>query len=137
MPIYAAFDALAGIGTGILVLNAQHLMPHEASSFASLIDAYGNSGFINALAAIGSIAWVIAMLAAAVALTNTDRRRWATIPLTWWLIAVGMSLGMFLVAKPRVPAAMLVCPQFFGASHVSPDGSTWHALLRCCLVVDE
>ena len=148
VPIYAAFDALAGIGTGIVVLNAHRLMPHEANSFEPLIDAYWNSGVIYALAAIGSIAWVIAMLAAAVALTNADRRRWAglvavilfvvggwaqtnlflpslgmTVPLTWWLIAVGMSLSMFLVAKPRVPAAMLVLSAvFFGASHVSPTG---------------
>ena len=148
MPIYAAFDALAGIGTGVLVLNAQRLMPHEANSFEPLIDAYWNSSIINALAAIGSIAWVIAMLAAAVAWTDADRRRlaglvavilfvvggWAqtnlflpsfgmTIPVTWWLIVAIMGLSMFVVAKPRTPATLLVLSGvFFGALHVSPTG---------------
>lgn len=148
VPTYAAFDALAGIATGILVQNAQHLTPLQGNHFDSLIDAYWNSNVINALAAIGSIAWVIAMIAAAVACTDADRRRlaglaavilffvggWAqtnlflpslggTIPLTWWLIAVGIGLSMLIVAKPRIPAALLVLSGvFFGASHVSPTG---------------
>ena len=100
------------------------------------------------MAAIGSMAWIVGMLAAAVAWTNVDRRRiaalvavilfvvggWAqtnlflpsfgmTIPLTWWLIVAGMGLSMFVVAKPRIPAALLVLSSvFFGASHVSPTG---------------
>jgi hypothetical protein len=77
VPTYAAFDALAGIGTGILVQNAQHLTPLQGNHFESLIDAYWNANVINALAAIGSIAWVIAMIASAVASTDADRRRLA------------------------------------------------------------
>jgi hypothetical protein len=145
VPIYAAFDALAGIGTGILVLNAQRLASN-GSTAAPLIDAYWSSGPVNTVAAVGSIAWVIAMLSAAVAFTDADRRRlvaivalvlffvggWSLthlflpstqIPLTWWLITIGMGVVMFAVGKPRIPAALLtLAGSLFGASHVTPTG---------------
>lgn len=148
IPIYAAFDAIAGIGTGILVENAKTMAPDEIAKVAPLIDAYWKSNVLNTVAAAGSIAWVIAMLSAAVAFTAPRRRRlvavvavglfvvggWAqtnlflpslgsTIPVAWWLIAFGMGLAMFLVAKPRVPATLLVLSgTLFGASHVFPTG---------------
>jgi hypothetical protein len=148
VPLYAAFDALAGIGTGILVKNAEHLAANDLIAVGPLIDSYWSSGPLNGIAAIGSIAWVIAMLAAAVAFTYEDRRRvmavlaivlfliggWAqthlfptasdmTIPLTWWLIVLGMGLMTFLIAKPRVPTTLLVLSAaLFGASHVPPTG---------------
>jgi hypothetical protein len=148
IPIYAAFDALAGIGTGILVQSAQRLTPGNLTTVGPLIDSYWSSGLIYAIAATGSIAWVIAMLSTAVALNNPERRRaaailavvlflvggWARanlfpmssdmrIPVTWWLITIGMGFAMFLIAKPHVPAALLVLSgALFGASHVYPTG---------------
>jgi hypothetical protein len=148
VPLYAAFDALAGIGTGILVENAKRMRPDELAKVTPLIDAYWNSNVLNAVAAAGSIAWVIAMLSAAVAITTPQRRRlvailavvlffiggWAqtnlflasrdlTIPISWWLIAIGMGFTMVLMAKPRVAASLLVLSGvFFGASHVTPTG---------------
>ena len=148
VPIYAAFDALAGIGTGILVENAKHLAPQDLTTVAPLIDAYWNSSLLNSVAAAGSIAWVIAMLAAAVSVNVAERRRrlavvavvlflvggWAetnlflpsrglAIPLAWWLITGGMGLAMFVLGKPRVTATLLVLSgALFGASHVAPTG---------------
>ena len=148
VPIYAAFDAIAGIGTGILVQNAKQLPPGDLTTVAPLIDAYWTSSALNGVAAAGSIAWVIAMLSAAVALTASNRRRpvavlavvifliggWAqtnlflpsqgmTIPISWWLITIGMGLAMFVMAKPRGPATLLVLSgALFGASHVAPTG---------------
>jgi hypothetical protein len=148
IPIYAAFDAIAGIGTGILVENAKSMAPDDIARVAPLIDAYWKSNVLNTVAAAGSIAWVIAMLSAAVAFTAQHRRRlvaalavvlfvvggWAqtdlflpslglTIPIAWWLITLGLGLAMFLLAKPRVPATLLVLSgTLFGASHVFPTG---------------
>jgi hypothetical protein len=148
IPIYAAFDALAGIGTGILVRNAEHLTANDITAAGPLIDSYWSSGTLNGIAALGSIAWMIGMLAAAVAFTRPERRRLMTalaigfflitgwsqthlfpnasdipIPLSWWLIVVLMGVATFLIAKPRVPAALLVlAAALFGASHVPPTG---------------
>jgi len=148
VPIYAGFDALAGIGTGILVQNAKHLTPGDLTTVEPLIDAYWNSSVLNGVAAAGSIAWVIAMLSAAVAVTASDRRRlvavlavvlffiggWAqtnlflpssglTIPSAWWLITIGMGLAIFVMGKPRITATLLVLSaSLFGASHVAPTG---------------
>jgi len=147
VPLYAAFDALAGVGTGILVQNASRMVPAQRAAAESLIDAYWTSGVIAAIAAAGSIAWVIALLAAAVAFTRPERRRlagilaivefavggWAEtnlflpsqgkIPLTWWLITIGMAVAMFLVARPAIPAGLLVlAASLFGATHAPPTG---------------
>ena len=148
IPLYAAFDALAGIGTGILVRNAEHLAANDLTAVGPLIDSYWSSGTLNGIAALGSIAWTIGMLAAAVAFTRPERRRlmtllavvifvvdgWAqthlfpaasdmTIPLSWWVILLGMGMATFLVARPRLPTALLVLSAvLFGASHVPPTG---------------
>ena len=148
VPIYAAFDAIVGIGTGILVQNAKQLPPNELTTVGPFIDAYWNSGLVNTVAAAGAIAWVIAMLSTAVAVTTSDRRRlvavlaivlfliggWAEtnlflpsrglmIPVAWWLITIGMGLAIFVLGKPRIPATLLVLAgTLFGASHVVPTG---------------
>ena len=148
IPLYAAFDALAGIGTGILVRNAEHLAANDLTLVGPMIDSYWSSGTLNAIAALGSMAWMIGMLAAAVAFTQAERRRlvtgltivffliigWAqthlfptasdtAIPLTWWLIVAGIGVVTLLSAKPRVPTALLVLSAaLFGASHVPPTG---------------
>src|SRR5262249_50104575 len=75
IPLYAGFDALVGIGTGVLVWNATRLPANELSVASALIDKYWMSNVTQSLAASGSIAWVIAMLAAAVAFTPPERRR--------------------------------------------------------------
>jgi hypothetical protein len=148
VPFYAAFDAITGIGTGVLVHNAVQLPANQLSAVESMITAYWNSPVIYGIAAAASIAWVIAMISAAFAFTTPERRRlasivaviifmvggWArtniffaadgmTITLAWWLVTIGMSLTMFLVCKPRIPAAFLVLAgALFGALHIPPTG---------------
>jgi len=148
VPLYAAFDGLAGIGTGILVHNAVQLPPAQITQVEPMITAYWNSPVIYAIAAAGSITWVIAMISAAVAFTTPERRRvagfvavilfliggWArsnlffaadgmTITPAWWLITIGMSVAMFLVCSPHFPCAFLVLAgALFGAQHLPPTG---------------
>jgi hypothetical protein len=147
IPLYAGFDALAGIGTGILVQLISHQSPAESVAFEPIVTSYWNSGIIVALGVIGSIAWTIAMLSAGIALTVRDRRSlvavcsilvfcvigWArtnlmspdgaTISLAWWLVTVAVGLVMFIVGKPRLPAALLtLSATLFGAAHPWPTG---------------
>jgi hypothetical protein len=147
VPLYAAFDALAGIGTGVLVQGTRLLPPGRRVAAASLVDVYWNSGTLFAIAAVASVAWVVAMLAAAVAVTRPERRRlaaivavvlfpiggWAEtklflpsggrIPLAWWLVTLGMGLAMFLASRGSLPAGLLVLAgSLFGAAHVPPTG---------------
>ena len=147
VPLYASFDALAGVGTGVLVQGVSRLPPGRRAAAASLVDVYWNSGPLFAIAAAASVAWVVAMLGAAVAVTRPDRRRlaaivaivlfpiggWAEthlflpsgghIPLTWWLLTLGMGLAMFLASRGSLPAGLLVLAgSLFGAAHVPPTG---------------
>jgi hypothetical protein len=78
-PVYAAFDALAGIGTGTFVQQISHLPADQRPAFGPVVDGFWNSATVNSTAIVGSIAWTIAMLAAAVALTDPVRRRLVTI----------------------------------------------------------
>jgi hypothetical protein len=148
IPVYVAFDALAGVGTGILVRQGSSFPSASLTAIEPLIDAYWTSPVINAIAATGSIAWVVALLAASVAFADANRRRVATvvavivfglggwaqvhlflpavggpIPVLWWIVTIFNALLVFLLVKPRVPATMLVLAALlFGASHVTPTG---------------
>jgi hypothetical protein len=153
VPTYAAMDALAGIGTGILVRNVAQLPPSQGATAELFIDAFwmdgmAPPGITYLIGAVGSVAWVVAMLGAAVALTMPERRKlaatvavllfpvggWARASLflasdgmsirpAWWLVTFGLALVMFLVCRPRMPAALLVLAgSLFGALHVPPTG---------------
>jgi hypothetical protein len=147
IPTYAAFDALAGIGTGTLVKLVSTSAPDQGAVFEPMVTAYWNSGTIMAIAIVGSIAWTIAMLSAAIVLAVPKRRRlvavvsliiffvigWArgnlmsadgaTISLAWWLVLAAVGLAMLAVSKPRVPCTLLVlAATLFGAAHTMPTG---------------
>jgi hypothetical protein len=55
VPLYAAFDALVGIGTGVQVQNASGLSAESRAAAEAMIDAYWESGVLFAIAAAGSI----------------------------------------------------------------------------------
>jgi hypothetical protein len=147
VPLYAAFDALAGVGTGILVQSASGMEAPQRAAAETLIDAYWGSAALNAVAAAASIAWVIALLAAAVAFASAERRKltgivaivlfllggWAEtnlflpsrfhIPLAWWAITIGSALAMFVASRFAWSVALLtLSASLFGASHVPPTG---------------
>jgi hypothetical protein len=163
IPLYAAFDALAGIGTGLLAQLTNQLPAAQAAVAEPLIDRYWSSPTIYALAVSGSIAWVIALLAAAVAVTSPERRRltamvaalvflvggWArgnlffaadgvSIRPAWWLITLGAAGAMFAVGRPRSVAGLLTLAAFsFGATHVPPTGPLGAACLLAAAVLLE
>jgi len=148
VPLYAAFDSLAGIGTGVLVRHASRITPADPSAFGALLDAYWGDPVLLGVGAAGSLAWVVAMLASAVAVTESERRRRAGIAAAlilvvigvaravlfqvpgvaaiqpvWWVVTLGCGVMMALVARPSVPAALLtLAGALFGATHVTPTG---------------
>jgi hypothetical protein len=147
IPIYAGFDALMGIGTGILVKVVSTLSPDQRAAVEPVLDSYWNSDIIVATAVVGSIAWTIALLSAAVALTVRKRRwlvgsvavvlffviGWArtnlmsadggTISTGWWVVVALIGLVMLAVGEPRLPAVLLVwAAALFGAAHPMPTG---------------
>lgn len=163
VPLYAAFDALAGIGTGVLVSNANTLSGDELAIAGRLIDAWWGSGIIVAIAVAGSVAWVVAMLAATVAFAAPDRQRltailvvvfflingWArnnlfqgsdgvSIRPAWWLVTLATSGVMILVSRPRITAgALTLSASLFGAAHVTPTGPLGAAcFLLAALYID-
>lgn len=69
--VYTAFDSVQGIAVGVLVQKGQALPEAEQGGAISLIEAYQDSlitGYLNILGGLGSIAWLVALVAAAVAL---------------------------------------------------------------------
>jgi hypothetical protein len=148
IPLYCGFDALMGIGTGILSLISLHLPPEQAPVLRSVIDIFWNNDLLMAIAIIGSIFWTISTLFAALAFTDSSRRwmavvaaiivfcasGWArsniffapdnmTITHSWWFVTAGTAALMFLVCKPSVPGGFFtLAGTLFGASHVVPTG---------------
>jgi hypothetical protein len=147
IPTYAAFDALAGIGTGTLVKLVSTSSPDQSAVYEPIVAAYWNSSTIMAIAIVGSIAWTIAMLSAAIAVAVPRRRGlvavvsliiffiigWArgnlmsadgaTISIAWWFVLAAVGLAMLAASQPRVPCALLVlAAALFGAAHIMPAG---------------
>ena len=64
---FIAWEATLGIGTGILVDQANGLPAGDRAPAAEVIQNFFESPVLLALSAIGNTAWIVAMIAAAVA----------------------------------------------------------------------
>src|SRR5262249_16604795 len=148
VPIYSAFDALAGISTGLLTRITTELPQNATATGSGMIDALYGSPTVTSLAIAGSIAWIIAMLSSAVAFAAPERRRWLAILMVvmfvangwarnnifqaadgisirpeWWLLTLASAVAVFLLAKPRLVSTFLVLAgSLFGAQHPRPTG---------------
>ena len=74
--VYAAFEVTVGVGSGIIASAVNDLPAGERAPGAELLTSYNESGVITVLSTIGSIAWLVAVAAAGVALyrrANTAR----------------------------------------------------------------
>jgi hypothetical protein len=69
--VYTAFDSVQGIAMGVMVQQGHDLAEAEQGAVHNLIEAYQDSlitGYFNVLGGVGSLAWLVALMAAAVAL---------------------------------------------------------------------
>src|SRR5215210_1327209 len=95
---YDIGDAVAGISTGILARNAAGLSGGEQSALVRAMEVLFQSSTKNLFFAIGIYAWILALVAAVVAL--------------------------FWAGAPRVPLFLLTLPVYFiGFDHAFPFGS--------------
>ncbi len=73
---YLAWEVLVGIGTGLLVDDVTRLPASERATGVTLVDEYVESQINNILSYIGSAGWIVAAIAAAVAIyRRTSGRR--------------------------------------------------------------
>ena len=143
VPCYAGFDAIVGLGTGSLVRYAAGVNPAQFPVLEPAIDVIWNGALSYALGALGSIAWLVAMLAAAVAFAPPGRRLlvtalqligfavfgWAASggaayfsPL-WWVAIVFPTILVFVAARMQiVPALLTLAGMLFAVTHVPPSG---------------
>jgi hypothetical protein len=105
--LYAAWELVLGVGTGILANETEALPEAQQAVGADLVNSYADSGVIAVLSAVGSLGLAAAMIGAAVALRRAYRLGWA--PLVLMLLSIPLvaiheppygpvGLAMFMVA---------------------------------------
>jgi hypothetical protein len=84
--VYLVFEAVVGIGTGLLVDNIDAV---PASERADLTESYIESSLVKVFEVVGSAGWIVAAIAAAVALSRrADGRRSVAVAVLLVLSAV-------------------------------------------------
>ena len=105
---FSAYDAAAGIGTGYALRSAQGLSAEgQAAVHQAVIDMPGLS-LIFGLSIVGTGAWVVALIAAAIALRRAGAPR---VPFVLLILA-----GVFLMGGHPYPAGTLAFGSFFVAA---------------------
>lgn len=99
---FIAWEATLGIGTGLMVDQANGVAAAERAPFADAIQGYFESPVLLALSAIGNTAWVVAMVAAAVGF----RRAGAARPI---VVLLGLSSVFVMHDAGPVGAIGLAC----------------------------
>jgi len=142
VPSYAGFDSIIGIGTGILIRYANGVPVDQLPVLDPAINAYWTNNAAVLLAIVGSVAWGLGMSLCAVSFTEPRRRSavlvlgivagvvtgwgysssmFGTLP--WWVIVVLVGIIGLIVARPSLPASLLIVSGIlFGTTHVVPYG---------------
>lgn len=101
--IYAAWELVLGVGTGILANETNALPESQQAVGADLVNSYAESGLIMVLSAVGGAGLAVAMIGAAVALRRAYRVGWA--PLMLWLLSMPL---IAIHEPPYGPAGLAV-----------------------------
>lgn len=105
--LYAAWELVLGVGTGILTDEGSALPEAEQAVGADLVESYAENGVIVALSVLGSIGLAVAVIGIAVALRRTYGVGWAPIVL--------MVLSLPLIAVHEPPFGPVGLALFIGA----------------------
>ena len=123
--VYAAYEVTVGIGSGILGDAINGLPAGQRAAGAELLASYNESDVITVLSTVGSVAWLVAVMAAGVALYRRAHTASSVAVVALFLVSAPgivihvtpfgpVGLGLFIVAlllvvrsaaTPRVPAA--------------------------------
>ena len=155
VPTYTGFDSVIGIGTGVLVQYANGVPLEQLKILDPAINSFWTNNVAMLLAIVGSMAWGISMTMAAVTFTEPKRRlvvlilgllgggisgwgnsasTFGTLP--WWIAVVVVSVICFLVARPSLPASLLILSGIlFGTTHVVPYGPLGMACLGAAIAL--
>jgi hypothetical protein len=105
---FSAYDAAAGIGTGYALRNARGLSAGAQEAIYEAVKDMPVVSLIFGLSVVGSLAWVVALVAAALSL----RRAGASLgPFVLLILA-----GVFLLGGHPYPAGTLAFGSFFLAA---------------------
>jgi hypothetical protein len=105
---FSAYDAAAGIGTGYALRNARGLSAGAQEAIYEAVKDMPVLSLIFVLSVVGSLAWVVALIAAALSL----RRAGASLgPFILLILA-----GVFLLGGHPYPAGTLAFGSFFVAA---------------------
>lgn len=107
---YTAWEAVLGIGTGVLVDVVNETSVADRASGAALVEDYAGSDVVRALEYTGNLAWLVAVVAAAIALRNAHSLHWGVVVL-------------FVVSAPLI------------AAHVTPFGPVGLVLFVIAVVI--
>lgn len=102
---FSAYDAAAGIGTGFALRKAQDLSPEDQSVVYETVEDMPGFSAIFSLSVVGTGAWVVALITAALA------RRRAGAPRTTFVLLI--LAGVFLLAGHPFPGGTLAFGCFF------------------------
>ena len=120
--LFIAWEATLGIGTGLMVDQANSLPVGDRAPVADAIQGYFDSPVLLGLSAIGNTAWIVAMVAAAVAFRGAGARRAV-------VLLVGLSSVFVMHDAGPVGAIGLVCfaaaAVLVGRGGFQGEGSGW------------
>jgi hypothetical protein len=105
---FSAYDAAAGIATGYALRNAQGLSAGAQAAVYEAVKDMPVLSLIFGLSVVGTLAWVVALIAAAMALRRAGASR---VPFILLILA-----GVFLMGGHPYPAGTLAFGSFFLAT---------------------
>src|SRR5215218_1759482 len=105
---FSAYDAAAGIGTGYALRNAQGLPAGAQEAIYEAVKDMPVLSLIFGLSIVGTLAWVVALIAAAIALRRAGASRGPSVLL--------ILAGVFLMGGHPYPAGTLAFGSFFLAA---------------------
>jgi hypothetical protein len=105
---FSAYDAAAGIATGYALRNARGLSAEGQAAVYEAVKDMPVLSLIFGLSIVGTLAWVVALIAAAMALRRAGASR---VPFILLILA-----GVFLMGGHPYPAGTLAFGSFFVAT---------------------
>ena len=94
--VYLAFEILVGIAVGLLV---------DTSAPEAVVDAYSDSGILAVIETVGSVAWLVAVIAAGIAMFN---RAHTTTSIAVVLLFVISAPGVIIHVNPVGPIGLVL-----------------------------
>jgi hypothetical protein len=94
--VYLAFEMLVGIGVGLLV---------DTSAPKAVVDAYGDSTILAVIETVGSLAWLVAVIAAGIAMFDRAHTRTSIAVVLLFVISAP---GVIIHVNPVGPIGLVL-----------------------------